>query len=407
MSTFLENLGAGALWAALALPILVASVGDVSSRDPHSRHGVLMWPLFFAASVFLVPWVRQVWSVGAPLEVPQAVPLALVTGSAVASPEMPAVSWSLLEGVGLLFVGLLAAVVARHAIRLMALQWVLWRTVEASGLIRGEVEAQATRLGVTTPRVVVSSDISVPFVVGAWRPKLVWPARLLETLSGPERALVVQHELTHLARGDHRLAPVLAWLQLFFPFHPTARRLFKELAVAREEAVDVSIHQDQRHAYAQLLVRVAAFANEGPRFEVGMADGSLKRRIDALTNIGPKPLARLGPVTLVGTLILGLLVMAPKAVLAGEQPAASEPKKTSPHEVDLTPTFSLVTGQSISVTIKGITRLAMGDPSVCDVTVGAGGQLKLKALAPGTTTLLVWTTGNQHEAYRIKVDKSR
>jgi beta-lactamase regulating signal transducer with metallopeptidase domain len=281
----------------------------------------------------------------------------------------------------------------RHVIRWARLQRVLVRSGLPSESVRAQVEQMAQVLGVAAPRVLVSHQTAAPFVVGALRPALVWPSALLESLSPPEQQLVVQHELSHLARGDHRLAPLLSLLQLAFPFHPTAKRLMRELAVAREEAVDARIDHEQLHVYAQLLVTVTAHANLKPRqLEVlGMADTSLQRRIAALTHAAPRPLARFGRVAVLGVAMISALVFAPQAIA-----------QTSGH------VLSLAVGEAKTLRVPNARRVAVGDPTVCDIESLPDGGLRVVGVAPGSTTVLVWAGAEgQQTTYMCSVAQKK
>jgi len=388
MNPFLENLGLGALFAAVALPMLAAAVGDVSGKDPGSRHAALLMPLVLAAPLFAVPWLREVFRFAGEVAVTPEV-LSQLSGSPL-NEVAEASRWSASSALAVLFLSLVGAATLRHLVRWARLQRVLWRAKGANEPTRLEVERQASRLGIASPRVLVSSETSVPFVVGALRPRLVWPAQLLERLSAQEQELVLRHELSHLARGDHRLAPMLVLLQLVFPFHPTARRLIRELAVAREEAVDACIAPEHVHAYAQLLVTVAAFASQGPQLEVlGMADASLKRRIATLASSEPRPLARFARVTVLGLTLISGLIVAPRAV--------AHPANTG-HAV------TLEIGRQTVITMAGTKRVAIGDPSICDVKTRPNDALELLGRSKGTTSLLIWTADGVRHDLTITVE---
>ncbi len=107
MSSFLENLGLGALFAAVGLPMLAAAVGDVSAKDPRSRHGVLLWPLILAASLFAVPWLREALRFGGEVAVAPAV-LSQFTAPQTSGPA-EASAWSAAAVIGALFLGLVCA----------------------------------------------------------------------------------------------------------------------------------------------------------------------------------------------------------------------------------------------------------------------------------------------------------
>lgn len=66
-------------------------------------------------------------------------------------------------------------------------------------------------------------------------------------------------------------------------------------------------------------------------------------------------------------------------------PAAAARAEAKPSEkVELAP------GSQTLLAFPGVTRVALGDPSIAEVKVEPGGQLLLTGLAEGRTTLLVW-----------------
>lgn len=63
----------------------------------------------------------------------------------------------------------------------------------------------------------------------------------------------------------------------------------------------------------------------------------------------------------------------------------------------------LAVGEQKTLTFAGLSRVAVGDPSVVDVELGRNDRLALKALAPGVTTLLTWTTSGRNSPTTIVV----
>jgi hypothetical protein len=121
----------------------------------------------------------------------------------------------------------------------------------------------------------------------------------------------------HVARADVAWAVAVARLPL--ALHPTARWLGREIALAREEAVDVIVSRNGAGSYAHLLIDVAALAGMArcPQALVSMEVSSLERRIARLC--APVPGQRGDAWRLLGAtaLLLGLVLIAPR-LHAGE-----------------------------------------------------------------------------------------
>lgn len=94
------------------------------------------------------------------------------------------------------------------------------------------------------------------------------------------------------------------------------------------------------------------------------------------------------------------------ALLLGAMPSgAKEPARRAPAQAAEPPadeTLTLKRGAKQVLTVPGLTRVALGDPSIADVkTTGADG-VEVSALAAGKTTLILWSGGTRR-TYRIVV----
>ncbi|MBJ6765202.1 secretin [Corallococcus sp. H22C18031201] len=68
-------------------------------------------------------------------------------------------------------------------------------------------------------------------------------------------------------------------------------------------------------------------------------------------------------------------------------------------------TVSLGVGTQKVVSIPGLSRVALGDPSVADVSTLGTSQLLITGKQEGKTTLLVWKTSGQRVSYNVTVRK--
>ncbi|GEL72631.1 MULTISPECIES: type II and III secretion system protein family protein [Myxococcus] len=68
-------------------------------------------------------------------------------------------------------------------------------------------------------------------------------------------------------------------------------------------------------------------------------------------------------------------------------------------------TVSLGVGSQKVITIPGLSRVALGDPSVAEVKTLGSGQLLITGQAEGKTTLLVWKSSGQRVSYLVAVRK--
>ncbi|MBZ4402043.1 pilus assembly protein N-terminal domain-containing protein [Myxococcus sp. MISCRS1] len=68
-------------------------------------------------------------------------------------------------------------------------------------------------------------------------------------------------------------------------------------------------------------------------------------------------------------------------------------------------TFSLGVGAQKVLNIPGLSKVALGDPSIADVKTLGSGQLLVTGQAEGKTTLLIWKSTGQRTSYLINVRK--
>ncbi|QSQ27243.1 pilus assembly protein N-terminal domain-containing protein [Pyxidicoccus parkwayensis] len=66
---------------------------------------------------------------------------------------------------------------------------------------------------------------------------------------------------------------------------------------------------------------------------------------------------------------------------------------------------SLGVGSQKVLTVPGLSRVALGDPTIAEVKTLGSGQLLITGLGEGKTTLLVWKTSGQRVSYLVSVRK--
>lgn len=108
------------------------------------------------------------------------------------------------------------------------------------------------------PPVRLAATVSIPFLCGWLRPRVILPA---VALSWPEHRLVMvlAHEMAHIRRRDHLWQPVLLLFRLLYWWHPLARLALAQTLQERERACDdIVLSGDVRASdYARLLVETA------------------------------------------------------------------------------------------------------------------------------------------------------
>jgi bla regulator protein blaR1 len=101
-----------------------------------------------------------------------------------------------------------------------------------------------------------SERISVPAVVGFFRPVILLPLSMLTTLSPQQIEAILLHELYHIRRKDHIINLLQNLLEILFFYHPATWWISRSLREEREKRVDewVVAHTGTPLIYAQALV---------------------------------------------------------------------------------------------------------------------------------------------------------
>jgi uncharacterized protein (TIGR03435 family) len=149
------------------------------------------------------------------------------------------------------------------------------------------------RAGIHTPlRIVSSSTVTEPGVVGALRPVLLWPAGLSEHLTTEQIEAILAHELCHVRRRDNLTAVLHMVVEALFWFHPLVWWIGARLIDERERACDeaVVLLGHERQPYAEGLLRACEYslASRLPCVS-GVSGSDLVSRIERILRDHPAP----------------------------------------------------------------------------------------------------------------------
>jgi beta-lactamase regulating signal transducer with metallopeptidase domain/HEAT repeat protein len=149
-----------------------------------------------------------------------------------------------------------AYLLMRHLCGWIFLRGLRRDSVEATGTIADLFVSCRAELHVgKAVRLATHPDVRSPILLGWLRPCIIvptdWPQRSIQS----QRAALL-HELAHVRRRDHLLAPLLDIIRIAFFFHPLVRSLLAQLEHERELLCDemvVRLGIDRRD-YARLLL---------------------------------------------------------------------------------------------------------------------------------------------------------
>jgi beta-lactamase regulating signal transducer with metallopeptidase domain len=133
-----------------------------------------------------------------------------------------------------------------------------------------------------------SGRCTTPLVIGCWRPVILLPSAVRESLSAAELETVIVHELTHIVRGDSWWRLLQGVLGIVYFFHPAVWLARHKLDQVCEEACDeqtLLALNGRRRDYAQALVKAATIIGyRPPALALNMIGEALpvKRRLERI-----------------------------------------------------------------------------------------------------------------------------
>lgn len=297
----------GALWidvlrhlwqsALILLPLfLVARVlRTAPARWSHRLWLAALAKLFVPLAV-LGPWAHAVLRHGAtPVrEMPGFQVLVTVIGADGTSPaaslgeRLPPLFWIVCTAA---YAGIACTLLLRTGRDLAAARRLARSSVPVSGHRATGLASALAEAGLSRHRVVVSGSNQIPAVVGALRPRIVLPLRLLDELDVDELAAVLLHEEMHRRHAD----PAIALLQrlttsllFFFPLLPPLQRRLREAAELRCD--DGALLAGAEPAtYTRALARTVQLGLDPSPAPAALGEGSpslVARRIDRLQEPG-------------------------------------------------------------------------------------------------------------------------
>lgn len=194
------------------------------------------------------------------------------------------------------------------------------------------------RTGVDRPvRLLESTAIEVPTVVGLWRPLILVPASALTGLSVLQLEAVLAHELAHIRRHDYLVNLLQALVETTLFYHPAVWWLSACIREEREHCADDVAVESCGDAlfYSRTLATLEQLRTRVPAPALAANGGSLLLRIQRLLEM-PRGGASLHPWRLTGSLAAALLVLV--LGVARQAQATGAPSAPSAQQARATPT---------------------------------------------------------------------
>ena len=177
-------------------------------------------------------------------------------------------------------------------------------------LIRVKFTELLVRMKISAPvQLLGSTRASVPMVVGAIRPAVILPMRLLTGFDPAQLEAIVAHELAHIRRHDYLVNLLQNVAEALFFFHPAVWWISAVMRQEREHSCDAIAAELSGGAlvYGRALAALEDELRGTPQpVAVAASGGSLLQRIQRLTG-DPKPRRNPWPAILVGAACLALV----------------------------------------------------------------------------------------------------
>ncbi len=158
-------------------------------------------------------------------------------------------------------------------------------------------------------RVLESSAIDVPSVMGLLRPVILLPASALSGLAPSQLEMILAHELAHIRRHDFLINLLQAVVETVLFYHPAVWWISRQIRVEREDCCDdlaVAVCGN-RLRYARTLLKLEELRASAMPLTLSANGGSLFQRIRRIA-VGTK--ATTGPaIRLAGALAVLSFVM--------------------------------------------------------------------------------------------------
>lgn len=190
-----------------------------------------------------------------------------------------------------------------------------------SGLVRA--------FGVSRPvRVLRSTVVRVPAVIGWLRPVVLIPAAALAGLSGRQLELIIAHELAHIRRADYLVNLLQVFIETVLFYHPAVRWMSNRVRQERELCCDDAVIATcgDTLTYAQALTELEVQRQAGFQTALAASGGHLSKRIyRMLERPVPRRTTLVWSMSLFVGLAAGSMALAAQLALTGNATPDSEP----------------------------------------------------------------------------------
>lgn len=236
--------------------------------------------------------------------------------------------------------------------------------------------------GVSRPvRVMRSTIVRVPAVIGWLRPVILLPTAALAGLSARQLELIIAHELAHIRRADYLVNLLQVVIETVLFYHPAVRWMSNRLREERELCCDDAVIGTcgDTLTYAQALAELEAQRQRGFQTALAASGGHLSQRIYRMLD---RPVPRRNTLVWSMSLVIGLaagsVALATQVAITGTGrpvPVGAEPRVqsavTAPAEVPTrSPLASAATAPEAEA-LRTVSRSRATEPDAVEARPGA------------------------------------
>jgi TonB family protein len=183
--------------------------------------------------------------------------------------------------------------------------------------------------GVSRPvRVLRSTVVRVPAVIGWLRPVVLIPAAALAGLSARQLELIIAHELAHIRRADYLVNLFQVFIETVLFYHPAVRWMSNRVRQERELCCDDAVIGTcgDTLTYAHALTELEVQRQAGFQTALAASGGQLSKRIyRMLDRPVPRRTTLIWSMSLFVGLAAGSMALAAQLALTGNATPGTEP----------------------------------------------------------------------------------
>lgn len=201
------------------------------------------------------------------------------------------------------------------------------KTSRVSHIWQAKTTELARRMRVSVPvRLLESTLVQVPAVVGRLRPVILLPATALTGVPAQQLEAIILHELAHIRRHDYLVNLLQTVVETLLFYHPAVWWVSRQIRVEREHACDdlaVSVCGDKL-TYARALTSVEHLRKlTTPQLSMAVSGGEFLSRIRRLVEpSSPHSYQFGGPLAAI-TLLIGIVTLGATLSLSSSHSASA------------------------------------------------------------------------------------